>query len=129
MILLQMIFLFVATHYLFDVVFQSEKLVRGKNRNSTNTMYDPKVHGPKAPCWIFDLSAHALSHALGVYVVCRYLGVSEHTSLIFALIETVAHWITDFFKCEKKYGIFEDQGLHLGVKWVFIMLIYNGWVS
>lgn len=119
------VFLFVAVHYLFDVVLQSEKLARGKNRNSTGTMYDPKLHGPKAPCWIFDLFAHASSHGLGIYLVCVHLGVRSEIAVVLGCVETFAHGTIDFFKCEKKFGVFEDQGFHLLCKFIYILIIGN----
>ena len=62
--------------------------------------YDPAIHGPMQKCWFYYLSGHALTHGIAVYTTTGdvYLGI----------VETIAHFIIDFGKCERFYGIHID---------------------
>jgi hypothetical protein len=71
------------------------------------------MHGPIQTIWPWVLTSHAATHAAGVFVVTR--------SPAAALAELVAHWLIDFGKCERRYGIHVDQVLHLLTKAVIAM--------
>ena len=101
-------------HALADFCLQSEWVARNKNRHASPAGYDPKLHGAKQCVWPYVLTAHALTHGLAVYLATGLLALG--------LAETVAHWLIDFFKCERWYGIHIDQGLHLACKVAWLIL-------
>lgn len=102
------LFLLLAGHALADFALQSDSMAKGKNRHR-------KTHPPPGakyqPCWHYWLTAHALIHGGVVYLITQ--------SLILGLAEFVSHWVIDFYKCENKYGIHTDQGLHIGCKFLW----------
>ena len=87
----------VAGHFIADYVFQTDAIATGKNRH-----LDPAKFGVN---WWYWMTAHSITHGLAVYFVTGSVG--------FGLAETVAHWFIDFGKCEKRYGLHVDQGLHI----------------
>ncbi len=104
----ELIFWLFAGHAIADFVLQSDSMAKGKNRNRRP---DPSVLPPGVkytPCWPYWLMAHALTHGAAVALATNvwWLGA----------LETVAHWITDFGKCENWYGVHTDQALHLVAK-------------
>lgn len=99
------LFLLFAAHALVDFTFQTEWIAREKNRHAgPPARYDPVLHGPVQTVWPYVMTAHAVQHGAAVYLVTQ--------SLSLGLAETVAHWVIDFLKCEKVYGIHTDQALH-----------------
>lgn len=103
-------------HGLSDFSLQTEWMARNKNRHNTPAGYDPALHGPQQTIWPYVLSAHALIHGLAVYLAT---GV-----VLLGIAETVAHWLIDFGKCERWYGVHVDQGAHLLCKagWLFLAM-------
>lgn len=110
--MLNTLFLLLAGHALADFALQSTEMAKGKNRHNITT---PPPGQKYVPCWPYWLSAHAIIHGLAVYLVTD--------SLTFGLIETAAHWIIDFIKCEGKTTPHEDQALHLACKIIYSSFI------
>lgn len=104
MLFFENIFMLIFGHALADFVLQPEAMGYGKNRND-------KIHGKEHslfPVWYYWLTAHALVHGGVVYLISNniWLGV----------FETIAHWLTDYAKCEGWIGMHQDQGIHIGCK-------------
>lgn len=102
--LIENLFMLLFGHALADFVLQPEAMGYGKNRND-------KIHDKEHslfPVWWYWLTAHALVHGGVVYLITN--------SLLFGIIETVVHWITDYAKCEGWIGMHQDQAVHLGCK-------------
>lgn len=104
---LTIVFMLIGAHFFGDFVFQSEFMALGKN---------PRKPLPNTPFW-WPLTAHSWVHAMLVLLV---LG-----SLSAALVELVAHWLTDFAKCMGWFGSGKkaftiDQLCHLAVLGVLI---------
>ena len=94
-----------AGHCLSDTSLQTNAMGGGKNRNK-GIDYTRVPAGQKPlNLWYMWLTHHSCIHGLVVYLLTQnvYLG----------MIETLSHWIIDFFKCENKYGPHIDQMLHL----------------
>lgn len=98
-------------HALGDFVLQPAPMSAGKNRHNK---LDEK-HGEGFPPWYYWLSAHSLTHAGIVFVITG--------SALFALIETLTHWVTDYFKCERWINLHQDQALHVGVKVIYCLIV------
>ena len=100
-------------HAIADFVLQSDAMAKGKNRNREVDPAMIPVGQKFTPAWGYWLTAHAMTHGAVVYLITG--------SLLFALLETTAHWIIDFGKCENWYGIHTDQSLHVLCKglWCF----------
>lgn len=116
--LLDNLFLMLFAHALADFVLQPEAMGYGKNRHA-------KVHEKKHslfPVWWYWLSAHAMIHGGAVYIVAGMM-VGTSYALIYALLETVAHWLTDFAKCEGWIGVHTDQAIHIGCKVIYAVTI------
>lgn len=108
-----MLFWLVAGHAVADYALQSDFIAKGKNRHTPTTA----PPGQKwQPVWPLVLSAHGLIHGVAVALATGiwWLG----------LLETVAHCLIDFGKCESRYGIYTDQAAHIACKvvWLFIAL-------
>lgn len=104
-------FLLVAAHYVCDFALQSDTMGREKKRSSTTPLQ-------AAVPWYYWLTAHSVIQGLGVWVVLH--------SLPLALVETGAHFAIDFGKCEGKYDIRVDQGLHIACKALWLLLVSRG---
>jgi hypothetical protein len=105
----KVMFLLVASHVLGDFSLQTDTMAMGKDRH-----HDPALHGVD---WWYWLTSHALIQGLGVAIVTQ--------SVWLGMAETVAHWLIDFGKVEKRYGIHVDQALHIVCKFVWAW-IYIG---
>lgn len=113
-----MLFLLLAGHGIVDYSLQTDYVARGKNRHAIPPGYDPKLHGPIQRVWPYVLTAHALEHGLAVFLVTGRLDL--------ALAETAAHWVIDFGKCEKWYGIHVDQWMHIACKVLWWRIASHG---
>lgn len=103
----------VCGHAIADYGLQSDFIAKGKNRH-TPTVAPP---GQKwQPVWPLVLSAHGFIHGFAVYLVTGWWQLG--------LAETVAHCLIDFGKCERRYGVYTDQLLHMACKvlWAYIAL-------
>lgn len=108
------LFYLLVAHALCDFSLQTEPMAKGKNRNRPIDLTSiPPGQKPQV-VWYHWLTAHAFIHggAVGIVTGVWWLGV----------LETIAHWTIDFFKCENKYGINTDQGLHLGCKLLWAII-------
>ena len=102
-------FLLMVGHAVADFALQSPEMGAGKNRNRR---IEPPPGQKYTPCWPYYLSAHALIHGGAVYIVTG--------SLMLGLIETTAHWVIDFAKCENWTTPHQDQGLHVLCKAAYL---------
>lgn len=103
------LFLLIFGHALGDYAFQSEYMAMSKNRNNPQ--------GAQG-VWVHSLTMHAIIHGgiVGIITGSATLGFAE----------LFAHFATDFFKCEKKFGFHVDQAIHIGCKLLW-WLIWCHW--
>jgi hypothetical protein len=101
-----MLFFLLAGHALMDYSLQGDAMAACKCRRSTHPV-------AQSVPWYYWLTAHALLHgaAVGALVVWGYNDWNLAVGL--AIAETALHWLIDFGKCERLYGIHMDQGLHV----------------
>ena len=112
--ILQLFFALVIGHALADFALQSDAMAKGKNRHSPTAA---AANQKFTPCWPYWMSAHCLIHAGTVWAV---------TSRIeFGLVEFINHWITDFLKCEGKFGPHADQFIHVATKIGYVAIIWS----
>lgn len=111
--MLTLFFQLLCGHAIADFALQTDWIARNKNRHNIPAGYDPKLHGPMQTIWPYVLSAHALIHGAAVMIITG--------SALLGFFEALSHWLIDFYKCEKLYGIHTDQFAHIGFKilWVF----------
>jgi hypothetical protein len=98
-------------HVVADFPLQAGPMATEKCRHSASDLQ-------KAVPWYYWLSGHAIIHGGAVFLVTN--------SLTLGLLETVVHWLIDFFKCEGWFGIHADQALHVGCKVLWCVLIWQG---
>lgn len=115
----ELVFRLLCGHALADFVLQTEWIARNKNRHASPLGYDPALHGAKQVIWPYVLSAHAATHGLAVALATG--------SYLLGTAEALAHWLIDFGKCERWYGIHADQAAHLSLKAVWLILAMH-WV-
>ena len=102
--IVETLFMLLVGHALADFVLQPEAMGYGKNRND-------KVHASESslfPHWSYWMTGHALIHGGVVYLITG--------SILLGLIETLAHWIVDFLKCEGRLSVHQDQAIHVVCK-------------
>lgn len=105
-------------HAFADFALQSDWIAKNKNRHAGPPAgYSAALHGPMQIIWPYVLTSHALIHgAFVLWATGRWdLGV----------METVFHWVIDFGKCERWYGIHADQWMHIACKLAWLYLA--GW--
>lgn len=107
------LFYLVAAHFILDYPLQGDTTAMQKSPLVKNAL---SVAVP----WYYWLTAHALAQSLGVMVITG--------SLVLSLVELVAHWVIDLFKCYRKFNIHVDQGLHLFCKVLYALVLWKGWV-
>jgi hypothetical protein len=108
---LQLLFALLIAHVLGDYPLQTDFMVRGKNRQITQPCPDLPARG----LWVYCLTAHAMIHAGGVWVVTG--------SIVFGTVELVAHWLIDWLKIERRIGFHTDQALHFLSKVVYVVVL------
>ncbi len=108
-------------HAFADFALQSEFMATNKNRHLVPKDTDT---GRPSSMWLHVLTAHCLVHAGIVWII---LGSLKLAWLI-ALIEFVAHWLIDLFKCDGRTSFNKDQGLHYLCKAAYVVAICSGWV-
>jgi hypothetical protein len=113
--ILRLLFLFLAGHALGDFALQNEWMATNKNRQ-VRKLLSPEMQAKTQVIWPYLLTSHALIHGLIVYLITQKLSLG--------VLETITHWITDFLKCEKKFGFHLDQFIHIGFKIIWILLMY-----
>jgi hypothetical protein len=106
------LFLLLAGHAFADFACQNDYVALAKNRNTPL--------GKGQTVWPIVLGAHAMIHGAIVALITG--------SVILGICETVAHFITDFFKCEGKISYWSDQIIHVACKfaWFTIWCIFHG---
>lgn len=109
------LFLLLCGHAVSDFMLQHPWVAQNKTRHAEPAGYDPARHGPRQLIWPYVLTAHALTHGGLVAVVTG--------SVVLGIAETVAHWLIDFGKCERWYGIHTDQALHVLCKLVWCLFL------
>lgn len=102
-----------ASHAVCDFALQSDAMAKGKNRHNRTT---PPPGAKYQPSWGHWLTAHAMIHGAGVYIITGlwWLGLAE----------AACHWLIDFNKCDNRIGMNADQALHIACKalWLVIAL-------
>jgi len=111
--MIQLLFWLLVGHAFADFVFQSDSMAKGKNRHRKT---EPPPGAVYTPCWPYWLTAHALVHGGTVALITG--------SFFLGVLETLAHWVIDFGKCENWYGVHTDQALHIICKLVWIVGFY-----
>lgn len=102
--LLENLFLLLFGHALADFVLQPEAMGIGKNRNA-------KIHNNEQslfPHWSYWMTAHSLIHGGLVFLITG--------NIVLGAIEAVAHWLTDYYKCEGAISMHQDQAIHVACK-------------
>lgn len=104
--MITMLFRLLAGHALGDYALQGDFIANFKNRHTASL----------ETIWPYVLTSHALIHGFFVYLATD--------SIHLGIAETIAHWVIDFCKCEKWFGIHIDQWLHIGCKilWAYLVL-------
>jgi len=100
------LFALAVVHALADFPLQGEYLARQKVRPEGGGSHD----------WLVALTAHALIHAGGVWLVTG--------SKVLGLCEFFLHALIDWGKGEKRYGLLTDQGLHLACKAAYAAVLF-----
>jgi hypothetical protein len=109
---LVLLFALVIGHSIADYPLQGDFLAIHKNRHVKHP-----AHSRDFPptLWIHCLLAHSLIHAGFVWIITG--------NVLFALMETVLHFIIDAVKCERLTSYHTDQFLHFGCKMLYVALI------
>ena len=98
--LAETIFWLLVVHALCDFSLQTDVMAKGKSRHYRT---EPPAGQASFPCWAFWLSAHALIWGGGMALV---LGPA------LGAVAALAHWLTDFCKCEGWTTVPVDQAIH-----------------
>lgn len=109
MIFGKLLLVLLAAHAFFDYPGQGPFLSAGKNRKITPHKW---IH------WWQLMAAHACIQA---GAVCYFTG-----SLWLGLAEGVIHFATDTAKCEGWIGELQDQGIHIGCKVLWVLMVMWG---
>lgn len=100
-------------HALADFPLQGDFVARGKNRHVRT---EPPPGQKYQPVWPIVLPAHGLIHGgfVAYFTGIWWLG----------LCEALAHCAIDFLKCDRRFGVYTDQALHVACKvlWVVVAL-------
>lgn len=110
MLFLTMLVSMLVWHALADYPLQGDFLARAKN-------CDAPV--PGVP-WYQAMSAHALIHAGGVWLITG--------SLLIGAAEFIAHFLIDLLKCRGELSFNNDQMLHVLCKVLWAFVAYIGLV-
>jgi hypothetical protein len=102
-----MLFLLVVGHLLADFPLQGPYLSAAKNPNSEEG---------KDGWWTYCMFAHVMIHAGSVYLFTGSFGC--------AFIEAVGHAFIDYGKCMGWLSAKLDQKLHLGMKVIYVALVF-----
>ena len=115
--MIQLFFKLLIGHAIMDFWAQSDAVAKMKNRHNETAEFCPLGQKPQK-MWPYALTAHALMHGAAVWFITG--------SFALFLVETTTHWLIDFYKCDNRYGIHVDQGLHIGIKVLYVGLITLG---
>lgn len=103
-ILLSLLFLLIAGHFLCDYPLQGDFIGKHKNRHVPIQVPFAQTKGKGIPWWHL-MTAHAFIHGGAVLVITGRLEL--------AVFETVAHFVIDCLKCEGYTDINVDQAMHI----------------
>jgi hypothetical protein len=92
-------------HAVADFALQSDFMAKAKNRHTDAG----KTY------WPYALFAHSMIHGGAVAAVTG--------SVILGCVEAVIHALTDFWKCEGKLSLKQDQFIHIGCKVVYAAMV------
>ncbi|MBL4820942.1 MAG: DUF3307 domain-containing protein [Gammaproteobacteria bacterium] len=109
--LLETFFLLLFGHALADFVLQPEAMDQGKNRNAAIHSNEQSLF----PHWSYWLAAHSLIHGGIVFLITG--------NVVLGLIEAIAHWLTDYYKCEGTISMHQDQSIHIACKVGYLFFI------
>lgn len=115
----QLLFLLIGGHFIGDFAMQTEWVATNKNPHARERFSNEEQKNMEV-IWPWLMSAHAFIHGIIVYLITHNLWIG--------ILETALHWATDFFKCARIYGFSTDQFLHLAVKFIWVILIYQQWL-
>ena len=104
-VFVETIVLLTLSHFICDYVFQGDSIATGKNK-----FIDPAKFGVN---WQYWMTAHAATHALGVYFITG--------NIYLCLFELVGHWIIDYLKTSNLITLHQDQMLHIAQKVVILL--------
>jgi len=107
-----LLFLLMCAHFVGDFVFQTDTMVSYKNPNNMPVTFAGKR---RKYWWKYFMTAHASTQALLVIAVTG--------NVMLGMFEFVLHFVIDYGKCMKKYGVLEDQFLHLLTKLGYVILV------
>ncbi len=99
--------LLVFAHFLCDFSLQSDRMAQEKQPGHDRTL-----------AWGWWLTAHAATHGLVVALITA--------QPLLGLLETLAHALIDWCKGRFRWSMALDQGLHLGCKLVWLLLLIHG---
>lgn len=108
-------------HALADFAFQSDAMARGKNRNTEEKQRIIWINELKRDpakfkkCWFYWLSAHGLIQGGLIFIMFGNIWIF--------MIEVVSHVIVDFIKCEEKISPHHDQAIHVGLKFIYAIIL------
>jgi len=122
----------VAGHALCDYPLQGDWLSKAKNHNFVLTpdglkprdefmsIAGPEYIYPKGTenIWPLALLSHSAIHGAAVWLITG--------SLLLGALETVAHALIDFLKCDKVIDYNTDQLLHLTFKGLWVLAMFAG---
>jgi len=100
-------------HACVDFVLQPDSMIRGKNRKTKTDSGSSTKKSP--PVWPYWMTAHALVHGGGVWLVTG--------SMALGFLETALHWAIDFAKGEGRLNFHTDQIAHLACKALYAALL------
>lgn len=105
--ILYILFFLIVGHAIWDFPLQGDAVAINKNRHANTPLQ-------KAVPWYYWNLAHALTHGGMVALITG--------SVIFGILETIAHFLIDFCKSEKWINIHQDQLLHILCKIIWMIL-------
>ncbi len=116
--MIEWFFILLFGHCLADTSLQTSHMAKGKSRHNSIDVSRVPVGQKPMKLWYMWLTHHSMIHGGVVWLLTNnvYLG----------MIESISHWIIDFFKCDNKYNPIVDQLLHLGIKVIYCILITKG---
>ena len=114
--MIELIFMLLCGHALADFSLQTDVMAKGKNRHNKTI---PPPGAKYQPCWYYWLSAHALINGFMVALITGFWWIG--------FMEAIVHGISDFLKCDNRYGIHSDQAIHILSKlcWASLALAYG----
>lgn len=112
MLFIETLFMLLVGHALADFVLQPEAMGRGKNRNNEIHSGDQSMF----PHWSYWMTGHSLIHGGIVFLVTG--------NILLGLIESLAHWVVDFLKCEGRLTMHQDQAIHVMFKVLFAAFVW-----